>query len=308
MKQFKNIEEFTKAFVNEDFLLDPIIQVGKSTFNKMNVQPLTQVTEAFAGKKPLVVYTSEDPTSALICFWTNKGNSIVPGGVVLREQNGSNGLVSFKEKTVQAEQEIVVEMNGEKITIRPDQLIGDVANVKITSLSSPRELKGKVDTGATISSLHADNYKINGNTVTFTCTPLGPNSVTIPLKTQHAVKSPDGGTHYRPVIELNVKVNGKLLNNVLFNLNDRGNMDQPVLIGQNLLQAGKFFVDPTRSESVETEIDWSEIEKLVEELKPETDSVNPVDEIYKKMLDSNVSFRDLVRHIKSEVIKTDLET
>lgn len=293
MKQFKNIEEFSKSFVNEDFLLDPKVQVADQTF-VLNVKSKTPVTEAFAGKKPMVVYTNEDATSQLVCFWTNKGNSIVPGGVVLTDKS-----------VFRTEEELVVEMNGEKITIRPDQLIGDIVNVKITSLSSPRELKGKVDTGATISSLHADNYKINGNTVTFTCSPLGPNSVTIPLKTQHAVKSPDGGTHYRPVVEFNVKVNGKLINNVLFNLNDRGNMDQPILIGQNLLQAGKFFVDPSRNESVV--VDWSEIEKLVEDLKVEDGSVDPIQEIYQKMLDSNISFRDLVRHIKSEVTKTELD-
>jgi hypothetical protein len=291
MKQFKNIEEFSKAFVNEDFLLDPKVEVANQTFN-LNVRSKTAVTEAFAGKKPIVIYTCEGATSQLICFWTSKGNSVVPGGAILSDKS------IFKTG-----EELVVEMNGEKITIRPDQLIGDIATVKFTSFSSPRELKAKVDTGATISSLHADNYKINGNTVTFTCTPLGPNSVTIPLKTQHAVKSPDGGTNYRPVVELNVKVNGKLMNNVLFNLNDRGNMDQPVLIGQNILQAGKFFVDPSRNETVE--LDLSELEKLIEDVEPEANDA--IQEIYQKMLDSNVSFRDLVRHIKSEVIKTDLE-
>lgn len=295
MKQFKDIEEFTKAFVNEDFLLDPIVQVADQTFKKLDVQSLTSVTEAFTGKKPMAIYTCEGAPSHLVCFWNTKGNSIVPGGVILTDKT-----------IVKSEEDLVTEMNGEKITIRSDQLIGDLATIKITSLSSPRELKGKVDTGATISSLHADNYKINGNTVTFTCTPLGPNSVTIPLKTQHAVKSPDGGTHYRPVIELNIKVNGKLLNNVLFNLNDRGNMDQPVLIGQNVLQAGKFFVDPTRNES--TEIDWTEIEKLIESVQIDSDIINPIQDIYEKMLNNNISFRDLVRHIKSEVIKTDLES
>lgn len=293
MKQFKNIEEFSKAFVNEDFLLDPKVQVADQTFT-LDVMSNTPITEAFAGKKPIVVYTSENATSQLVCFWTNKGNSIVPGGVVLTDK----GLLK-------PEQELFVEMDGQKITIRPDQVIGDIVNIKITSLSSPRELKGKVDTGATISSLHADNYKINGNTVTFTCLPLGPNSVTIPLKTQHAVRSPDGGTHYRPVIELNVKVNGKLLNNVQFNLNDRGNMDQPVLIGQNLLQAGKFFVDPSRNESVE--LDWSDVEKLVGDLTPDVNAPDPIQEIYQKMLESNISFRDLVRYIRSDVIKMDLE-
>lgn len=293
MKQFKNTEEFSQAFVNEDFLLDPKVQIGADTFT-LNSKSPTLVTEALAGKKPVVIYICEGIPVQLVCFWNRKGNSFVPGGVIDTDKN-----------IVTPSEELVVEMNGEKITIRPDQLIGDIATVKITSLSSPRELKGKVDTGATISSLHADNYKITGNTVTFTCTPLGPNSVTIPLKTQHAVKSPDGGTHYRPVIELNVKINGKLLNNVLFNLNDRGNMDQPVLLGQNVLQAGKFFVDPTRNESIE--VDWTEIEKLIEVENLSTDVNGAIQEIYKKMLDSNISFRDLVRHIKSEVIKTDLE-
>lgn len=294
MKQFSNIEEFTKAFVNEDFLLDLSVQVGDAKYT-MHGKSETTITEMLmAHKRPILVYANEAFDSQLICFWSSKGNSVVPGGVILTDKKMSN-----------PKDELMVEMNGEKITIRPDQLIGDIVNVKITSLSSPRELKGKVDTGATICSLHADSFKINGNTVTFICTPLGPNSVTIPLKTQHAVKSPDGGTHYRPVIELNVKVNGKLLNNVLFNLNDRGNMDQPVLIGQNLLQAGKFFVDPSRNEAVE--IDWSDVEKLVEDLKLNGEGIDPVQEIYQKMLDSNISFRDLVRHIKSEVIKTDLE-
>jgi hypothetical protein len=294
MKQFKNIEEFSKAFVNEDFALDPKVQVGDDTFNISDVQPLTSVTDAFIGKKPIIAYLSETSASAIVCFWTAKGNSVVPGGVILTD------------KSVQPSQDLMVEMNGEKITIRPDQLIGDIATVKFTSFSSPRELRGKVDTGATISSLHADSFKINGNTVTFTCQPLGPNSVTIPLKTQHAVKSPDGGTHYRPVIELNVKVNGKLLNNVLFNLNDRGNMDEPVLLGLNVLQAGKFFVDPQAAREG-TDLNWAELEKLIEELEPSTEGMDPIVEIYTKMLTSNVSFRDLVRHIRSEVIKTDLE-
>lgn len=290
MKQFANINELTAAFVSEDFLADPKVRIGSDVF-ALTAQTKTSIVEALGGKKPMAVYSMAESGPQLVLFWTNKGGAIVPGGVVLTDK-----------ELVQEERELVVEMNGEKITIRPDQLIGDIATIKITSFSSPRELKAKVDTGATISSLHADSFKINGNSVTFVCSPLGPNSVTVPLKTQHAVKSPDGGTHYRPVIELNVKVNGKLLNNVLFNLNDRGNMDQPVLLGQNLLQQGKFFVDPTRNENAD--IDWTELEKLVESVELETTDIQ---ELYKMMLSSNISLRDLVRHIRSEVIKTDLE-
>lgn len=291
MKHFANIDDLTDAFIGEDFLADPKVRVGDNTF-ALTAQTKNSVVDTLNGKRPLAVYTNEQHGGPqIVLFWAARGGSIVPSGVVITDK-----------ELIQEQKDIVVEMNGEKITLRPDQLIGDIATIKITSFTSPRELKAKVDTGATISSLHADSFKINGNSVTFVCSPLGPNSVTVPLKTQHAVKSPDGGTHYRPVIELNVKVNGKLMNNVLFNLNDRGNMDQPVLLGQNILQQGKFFVDPTRNESVD--IDWTELEKLVESAETET---RDVQELYKLMLASNVSLRDLVRHIRSEVIKTDLE-
>ena len=85
-------------------------------------------------------------------------------------------------------------------------------------------------------------------------------------------------------------------------------MDQPVLIGQNLLQAGKFFVDPTKKESLQ--FDWSNLDQLIEAC--EVDAVAQVDnnavaELYEKMLKSNVNFADLVRHIKGELTKTDLE-
>lgn len=302
MNQFKNVDDLSKAFLGEDFIADTELRLGADLFT-LTHQSNPAITKTLSKEmRPIAVYTSESVATQVILFWNGKGGSVVPGGVVVTDKPVGG---AYSDQPDQENQDVVLEMNGEKITIRPDQLIGDIVNVKFTSFNSPRELKGKVDTGATISSLHADNYKINGNTVTFTCAPLGPNSVTVPLKTQHAVKSPDGGTHYRPVIELNVKVNGKLLNNVLFNLNDRGNMDQPVLLGQNLLQAGKFFVDPTRNEVAF--LDFSEIEKLIEDLKPVDDTTNPVHEIYQKMLDSNISFRDLVRHIRGEVIKTDLE-
>jgi len=298
---FKNIDQVSTNF--ERGMFDISVETSFIMGNEKYIRSAAQkvnILECLDGKRAMVSYVSETSANKVLFYYlVDEYKRIIQGGALLTTED----LTKEKSPT----DIVVTEMNGEKITIRPDQLIGDIALVKFTSLSSPKELQGKTDTGATISSLHADHYKINGNTVTFTCQPLGPNSITVPLKTQHAVKSPDGGTVYRPVIVLNVKVNGKLLNNVEFNLNDRGNMDQPVLIGQNLLQAGKFYVDPSRNEGLTVEnIDWERVDNIINET-PNSKDPMVIAELYQKMLDSNINFGDLVRFIKSEITKTELD-
>jgi len=132
---------------------------------------------------------------------------------------------------------------------QPDNEIGSTVETRFTNILGSAPLKGKVDTGADVSSLHATEHNIQDGRVTFICPELSSNRITVPLVTQQTVKSSDGGQEYRPVISLNVKVNGKLMTNVEFNLNDRGNMKFPVLIGKNILIKGGFKIDPRLDES-----------------------------------------------------------
>jgi hypothetical protein len=297
MSKFATLSELNEAFLDGSFKFDPRIEISGRTYTLFEVNQV-KITETLINYKlPMVVYVSEASQTLLIAAWTtNARNGVLPAGVV--EVNGLDLITRVTEH-------LIVEMDGEKITIRPDQLVGDVVRVSFTGLNNPKELQGKIDTGATVSSLHADNYEIKGTSISFTCSQLSNNTITMPLKTQHAVKSPDGGTVYRPVIELDVKVNGKLIKGAMFNLNDRSHMDQAVLIGQNILQAGKFYVDPSRKESVEG-VDWEGLQCLAE-IAPIVNR-NPNDpiltEFYKRMLDSDVTFKDLVQHIRREVIKT----
>jgi hypothetical protein len=296
MSKFATLQDLTQSFLNGSFKFDPNITVGGVNWTLFD-QHAPKITESLvSGKCPMVVYVNEQTKNVLIGAWTaNSRNGLLPAGFI--EVEGGD-LISETER-------LIVEMNGEKITIRPDQLVGDVVRCVFTSLTSPREIQGKIDTGATVSSLHADRYTVKGTNIEFECKPLTDHVITVPLKTQHAVKSPDGGTVYRPVIELDVKVNGKLIKGALFNLNDRSHMDQPVLIGQNVLQAGKFFVDPSRTESVKG-VDWDELQ-LLAEIAPIINR-NPNDpilnEFYAHMLESDITFKDLVQHIRREVIKT----
>jgi len=140
-----------------------------------------------------------------------------------------------------------------------DNFIGSTVEVRITNIPGSSSMKGKVDTGADICSLHAEAWKVENSYVRFKCPELSQNTITASLVNHQAVKSADGGTEYRPLIELNIKINGKLLNNVMFNLNDRGQMQYPVLIGRNALQAGKFKIDPSLDESAD--IDWGVIQE-----------------------------------------------
>lgn len=140
-------------------------------------------------------------------------------------------------------------------------VIGDVVDVRFTSMPQSVTIKGKVDTGALMSSLHADKININdkNNTVSFLSKILSPNIITLPLQDKQAIKSADGGTEYRPVIAVNININGKPLKDVLLNLNDRSNMDHKLLVGQNILEKGKFLIDPSIQEN-EGVIDWDKLQ------------------------------------------------
>lgn len=299
MNEFKTIDDLNLAFVSGKFKLDSQVVVEGTSWSLFETSPYT-IIECLHDKHPMVVYINENNSDVLVFAWqTNSRGAIQPSGATTIHTKQGEALIK------ETPDELIIETDGEKITIRPDQLVGDVVRVSFTGLSNPKELQGKIDTGATVSSLHADNYKINGSQISFVCSPLSPNTITVPLKTQHAVKSPDGGTVYRPVIELDVKINGKLLHGAMFNLNDRSNMEQPVLVGQNILQAGKFYVDPTRVEGV-SRVDWNTLNEHANIVPLLCRNINEdvLNAFYAEMLESDITFKELIQHVRREVIKT----
>lgn len=125
--------------------------------------------------------------------------------------------------------------------------LGMTATVRFAAFGN-REIQGKVDTGATTSSLHASDIQVNKerNSVTFRCSELSSNLITLELDGAQEVHSADGGGQTRPVVTLDVEINGTPVKGASFNLNDRSQMDIPVLIGQNILKAGSFMIDPKK--------------------------------------------------------------
>lgn len=137
--------------------------------------------------------------------------------------------------------------------------IGDVVFVKMLLGWETPIIKAKVDTGADVSSLHAEDISVVNDVVKFKNEHLSENYLTMPVATYQAVKTPDSGVEYRPVIEFSIEINDKNVKNAMFNLNDRDHMEYPCLIGQNVLEKTKFVVNP-RKDDAEIEIVYQDEE------------------------------------------------
>ena len=178
-------------------------------------------------------------------------------------------------------------------------VIGDTAEVKFTNLPTTASLKGRVDTGATISSLHADSIQVRDGKVRFICKQLSPNVLTMDMADKQLVNSPDGGHEYRPVVELNVAINDKMLQGMQFNLNNRSQMEHPVLIGQNILEKGGFLINP-----MQEEVDWDALTETLdfeefENIEP-TDKEEHIKELLSRLEESDLSFSDIMEYMRTE--------
>ena len=172
--------------------------------------------------------------------------------------------------------------------------LGMTATVRFAAFGN-RELQGKVDTGATTSSLHASDIQVNKdrNTVTFHCSELSNNLITLDLDGAQEVHSADAGGQTRPVVTLDVEIDGTVVKGASFNLNDRSQMDIPVLIGQNILKAGNFMIDPKKDG--------------VAEVPDHEDTIQPtreqqVKEAIKTLSENDVSLSEIISYLQSAAI------
>lgn len=106
--------------------------------------------------------------------------------------------------------------------------------VKIQGISN--EIEAKIDTGAEQSSLHGENITVKDDHVIFQ---LNDRIYKAPLEHQQDVSSADGGTQSRPVIKTTIEIEGQSIETLL-NVNDRGEMPQQLLIGQDVIKAANL--------------------------------------------------------------------
>lgn len=128
--------------------------------------------------------------------------------------------------------EVGAEQSGEKTSIT-----SSVVSVEILGFSDP--IEGKIDTGAAQSSLHAEEIEVDGDRVTFV---LNDRRYRTSVKSSQEVSSADGGQQSRPVVTLTLTISGKTVD-VDVNLNDRSEMPQQLLIGQDVIKGANLVID-----------------------------------------------------------------
>jgi len=132
---------------------------------------------------------------------------------------------------------------------KPRPIVGRIEYVVVRDVDL--RLKARIDTGAGVSSIHAKILEVKetpeGERVKFQITDA--EGVTKTLErdvvgwSQIKVMGTDQKNR-RPIVKLHICL-GKKKVYVRVNLNDRSNYLYPMLVGRNLLNTGKFLVDPS---------------------------------------------------------------
>lgn len=169
--------------------------------------------------------------------------------------------------------------------------LGHTTKVRFTTLGGV-EVDGKVDSGATTSSLHANQIQTRGNQVTFTSNALGDKKYTLDLVGNQEVHSADGGASHRPVVQIDIEIEGIPLQGVEFNLNDRSNMDTPILLGQNVLKAGNFVIDVAKDKQPEPTVNQATGPTEAEILQA-----------VEVLAEANLSFADFMEYMRTSVVR-----
>lgn len=191
-------------------------------------------------------------------------------------------------------------MNNE-ISDNGSRRIGSSVRITFAALGE-KEAEGKVDTGATTSSMHAENIRHGNGSVSFVCPYMSDNAITMDLYGQQDVLSADGGNNERPMVKMDICVNGVELPGVVFNLNDRSEMDSPILVGQNIIKAGQFVID-LNGEGDEEQLNVGESVEELTEAKKEEDKKNKRDQdilkAVKILKDNSVTIFELVEFLRT---------
>lgn len=314
MSSFQDINELKRSFVTGNFDFPETIDIDDVEYRflrSVNHKLEDMINKGF---KAMFIYTARPSEENLQKLAQTELSRWV---VLLWGFDNKNRMIPYTVKSItQSREHTVTRQNMDNMSedykeVHDDRIIPDQVKILILDLAVARELVGKVDTGADVCSLHAENIDVNRNTnkVSFDCPPLSDNRITMPLHDQQAIRVPSSEeTVYRPVILLNLKIAEKALKEIKVNLNDRGNMDQPFLIGQNALEAGNFLIDPN---IIKEEDDVDEeylVEQLIEKFRydvVEEDSsltTEEVSKLYDIFENSDITFGELIKQLRTETI------
>lgn len=144
-----------------------------------------------------------------------------------------------EEPTEQEEPEVVeVPIHD----IEGDKVVGSLTKVIIKHFNNEEPIEARVDTGANLSSIHGTDIKTTDSTIQFT---FGKTRYKFHLVRDAKIKqSSISDAEERPVIRVDMVIDGITLRNVELSVTDREHMEYNILLGRKTLSAGGFLVNP----------------------------------------------------------------
>ena len=124
------------------------------------------------------------------------------------------------------------------INLNAKEILGEIDKFNLSSLNLTN-INARVDTGATTSSIHCTQIEKIENQVK--CKLLNKIEIIKPISKIAEVKSSNGEKATRYFIKSDIEIFNKIYE-IELSLNDRTNMEFPLLIGRELLKKG-FVVD-----------------------------------------------------------------
>lgn len=118
----------------------------------------------------------------------------------------------------------------------PSERLTTIESFKIIELS--KEYEARVDTGALVCALHAEDINVDGDKVSFK---HAGTTHTFPLYRMKEAKNANGVSN-RPRIKLSYVWNGKTYKNIETSLSDRSKLKFTLLVGRNLIMELKLPV------------------------------------------------------------------
>jgi hypothetical protein len=285
MKKYNTINDLKNDFITGEYSPETAVTVNETVYNirKSSTTPFAQM---LSGDKGVLVYENED-AGWLMFLWGEHNNSIIPYDV----RQTTKPLIEAQQNAIE------------------DRIIPDKVEVHFLNLPISGSVIAKVDTGAEMCSIHAEQVQIDrgDRRVSFVCPQLSHSRLTVPMVDQQAIKTSGGQTTYRAVIQASIKVKGKVLKDIEINLNDRSEMEHPMLIGQNALEVGKFLIDPNIIKDAEELLTTDFLAELKNDIvTPPTTSINEetAQKMYEAMTEvGDISVGDLMKLLRTQVLK-----
>lgn len=149
---------------------------------------------------------------------------------------------------------------------QPTQTVGWIEKARIPGVE--KEIKAKLDTGATTTSINAeilekpDENSESGGMIKFRFT-NGEGITQVferPIVRWVKIKSREGADIRRPVVRMKLCIAGRWMEEEV-NLADRDDFNYPILIGRNMLKQAKFAVDSNQTFTAQPACSTEEVQQ-----------------------------------------------